>query len=633
VLLLLLAAGGYFAFKHLKPKPAGPTVAVEVKTSPAGAKIKVNEEDRGISNLQLDLPPGSYNLQAVLAGYQTESTKLEVKLGAPAAINLTLQALPQTVRLYTDLASGSATLNGNPVGELQGGELILDSLLPGKHNIEVDGGKSHASLSVETAPGALPVVTSPVSAKELKVVVFANLGSDGRVYTSFGPVNITLDGQPAGNAGPDGLALNNLTPGRHELLLGEGADQRKIGVEVGSVPSVTAFMSSDREAGTLVVVTGEDNVRVLINGREFRRKTQRGQLRIPNLDVKSYEIQVAKDGFQPVAAQSAEIHKGTETQVVFRLTPVPSVASLQIQGASPGAQVLLGQRVLGSVRDDGTFSTSGITPGEHAVEIRKEGFRSKRLTRMFGAGETVRLAGNEVAPEAAQGILHLNVSPQDAQVTIALVGDPQTREVRETSLNLPEGTYILRAKAPNYAPGSVSVRISSGETKTVELKLTGERKGEGGGWENAAAWTHDGNWQVRKGGGISLFGAMPTAGRFVFTMTLRKGKRLQWVLNHADDRNYALFQTDKKNFVRSVVRNGSTQELSKVPMPVEYGGYYTIQIRVSAGSVVHEIFDGKSWVPLDSWKDPGSNVAAGKFGILVQGNDEVGISNFAFYPQ
>ena len=633
-MLVVLAAGGYFAYKSLKgSKPAGPVVVVDVKTSPPGAKIKINEEERGTSDLQLELAPGSYNLQAELAGYQAESTKLQVKLGAPASINLTFQALPQTLRLYTDLASGSAKLNGNPVGDLQGGELVLDSLLPGKYNLTVAGGKSQAAFALETAPGALPRVTSPLSAKELKVVLFTNLASSGRVYTSFSPVNIMLDGQSAGSAGPDGLALSNLTPGRHELLLGEGADQRKIGIEAGPVPSVTAFMSSDREAGTLVVVTGEDNVRVLINGRESRRKTQRGQLRIPNLDVQSYEVQVAKDGFQAVAAQRAEIRKGIETQLVFRLTPAPSVAALHIQGAAPGTQVLVGQRVLGSVRDDGSFSTSGITPGDYTVELRKEGFRPKRLNRTFAAGETVRLTGNEVLMDAAQGILHLSVSPPDAQVTIALVGDPQAREVRETTLNLPEGTYIVRASAANHAPGSASVRIATGETKTVELKLTAERKGDVGGWENASVWTRDGNWQVRKGGGISLYGATPTAGRFVFTITLRKGKRLQWVLNHSDGQNYALYTTDKKTFTRSVVRNGSTQELAKLPMPVEYNGYYTLQIRVSAGSVVHEIFDGKSWLLLDSWTNPGTNVAAGKFGVLVPGNDEVGISNFAFYPQ
>jgi hypothetical protein len=364
-----------------------------------------------------------------------------------------------------------------------------------------------------------------------------------------------------------------------------------------------------------------------------RRKTQRGQLRIPNLDVKSYEVQVAKDGFQAARAQRAEIRKGAETQLVFKLTPVPSVAALQIQGGAPGAQVLLGQRVLGMVRDDGTFSTSGITPGEYTVELRKDGFRPKRVNRNFAAGDTVRLAGNEVLMESAQGILHLSVSPQDAQVTVALVGDPQAREVKESTLNLPEGTYIVRAIAPNHTSGSVSVRIGSGETKTVELKLNPEKRGDAGGWENASAWTHDGNWLVRKGGGISLYGAMPTTGRFVFTIALRKGKRLQWVLNYSDSRNHAQFTLDKKSFTRAMVRNGSTQELAKAPMPVENSGYYTVQVRVSSGSVVHEIFDGKAWVVVDSWTDPGANMGAGKFGVLVPGSDEIAISNFAFYPQ
>lgn len=631
--LMVLAAGAYFGLRYWKARAAaGPTVLVEVKTSPAGARIIIDGEDRGASNLEISLPSGTYNLQADLPGYQKESTKLEIKPGAPTSINLALQALPQTVRLYTDLQSGSVQVDGNSAGALQNGELVLDSLLPGKHQITVEGGKSQASLAIESTPGALPVLGSPVSAKELNVVVFTSLGSNGHVYTSFGPVPIQLDGRPAGTAGPAGLDLSNLSPGRHELLLGEGDNLRKIVVEVGGAPAVTAFMSSDRNAGTLVIVTGEDNARVLVNGREYRRRTQRGQLRIPNLEVRAYEIQVAKDGFEPVAPQRAEIRKGIETQLVFRMTPAPSVATLQIQGAAPGAQVLLGQRALGNIRDDGTFSTSGITPGDYTVEIRKEGFSPKRVNRSFAAGQTVRLSGGDVAMDSARGVLHVSVSPQNANVTIALVGDPQAREVRETTLSLPEGNYILRATAPDYSPASVSVRIGSGESKTVSLSLTSEKKGEAG-WENAGAWTREGNWQIRKGGGVSVYSASPTAGRFVFTIMLRKGKRMQWVLNYSDGRNYALFQADKKTFSRSVVRNGSTQQLAEAPIPVDYNGYFTIQVRVASGSVIHEIFNGKSWVPLDSWTDPGTNIAAGKFGVLVPGSDVVGISNFAFYPR
>jgi serine/threonine protein kinase len=632
VLALVLAVGGYFGLKYWKSRAVGPTVSLEVRTSPAGARIVVNDEVRGTSNLQLSLLPGSYNLRAELEGYESESTTVQIKPGAPTSIDLALQSLPQAVRLYTDLQTGAVQLDGNPGGELQGGELVLDSVLPGRHKLAVTGQHAQATFEFETAPGTMPTLTAPLFAEELKVVLFANLGTRGRVYTNFGPINITVDGQPAGTAGPEGLELTNLTTGRHDLLLGEGQDQRSVVIEVGAVPAVTAFMSSDRNAGTLVVVTGEDNVRVLIDGMEFRRTTQRGQLRIPNLDVKGYSIQVAKQGFLPVPPQRAEIRKGEETRLEFHLSPVPSVASLQIQGAIPGAQVVLDQRVLGIVREDGSFTASNLSPGDHSIEIRKEQFRPRRLTRSFAAGDTVRLAGNEVLLESAQGVLHLDVSPPDAQVTIARVGDPQARAIREATLNVPEGTYILRAQAPHFSPRSVTVRVGAGESKTVDLHLAGERKGDTGEWEKPEGWTRDGNWAIRKGGGFVLYRAVPTAGRFVMTVALRKGRRLQWVLNHLDDRNYVLFQTDKKLFYRSVVRNGTTQELAKVPIGVAYNGYYTIQIRVAANSIQHEVFDGKNWVPVDSWTEPGMNLAGGKFGLLVPGGDEVGISNFTFYP-
>jgi serine/threonine protein kinase len=632
VLTLMLGAAGYFGFKYWKNRVVGPTVALEVRTSPAGARIMVNDELRGTSNLQLDLPPGSYNLKAELEGYESETTTVQIKPGAPASIDLALQSLPQAVRIYTDLQAGRVQLDGQPGGELQGGELVLDSVLPGRHSLAVSGQHANATFEFETAPGTMPILTSPLSAKELKVVLFANLGSRGRVYTNFGPISIAVDGQPAGTAGPEGLELTNLTAGRHDLVLGEGQEQRRIVIEVGAVPAVTAFMSSDRNAGTLLVVTGEDNVRVLIDGREYRRTTLRGQLRIPNLDVKGYSVQVAKQGFLPVPAQRAEIRKGEETKLEFQLAPMPSVASLQIQGASPGAQIVLDQRVLGVVREDGSFTASNLSPGEHTIEIRKDQFRPRRLTRSFAAGDTVRLTGNEVVLESAQGVIYLDVSPPEAQVTIARVGDPQARAVRGGTLNVPEGTYILRAQAPNFSARSVTVRVGAGESQTVDLHLAGEKKGDIGEWEKPEGWTRDGNWSVRKGGGFVLYRAVPTAGRFVMTIALRRGRRLQWILNHVDDRNYVLFQTDKKFFYRSVVRNGATQELAKVPVGVAYSGFFTFQIRVTPNSVQHEVFDGKNWVPVDSWADAGMNLAAGKFGLLVPGGDEVGISNFTFYP-
>ena len=611
----------------------GPTVSLEVRTTPPGANIWVNEEVRGASNLRLDLAPGTYKVEAHAEGYQNTTTTVEVKLGKPASVDLTLKPLANVVRVFTDLDAGKVQLDGNPAGDLQSGQFILDKVAPGKHTLDVAGRHGSASFAFETGAGAAPQVNGPVAAKELKAVLVSSLGSRARVHCSYGTVPVRLDGQPAGDAGPAGLELQGLAAGAHDLILGEGKDQRKVVLDIGSAPTLTAFLNSEREVGTLVVVTGEDNVRVLIDGKEFRTKTQRGQVRIPNLEVKEYSIEVMKDGYQTLAAQRAEIRKGEEKKLEFHLVPVPSVASLSLQGAVPGIQVLLDRNPLGSVPQSGVFSASNLTPGEHTIELRKDQYKTKRIARRFAAGETVQLSAADVALEAALGVLHLNLAPPDSQVTIARGGEAQARPVTEATLNLPEGSYTLVAKATNFSSRTVTVQLATGETKNVDLRLSRESKVGMGDWENPDSWARDGNWFVRRGGNLALFRVTPTAGRMVFTAMLRRGRRLQWVVALADDRNYVLFQMDKKFFYRSEVRNGVSNELLKAPLKLDQKGYATIQIKITPASVTHEAYDGKNWVSLDSWTEASHNFAAGKFGFLVPGGDEVAVSNFSFYPQ
>jgi hypothetical protein len=49
---------------------------------------------------------------------------------------------------------------------------------------------------------------------------------------------------------------------------------------------------------------------------------------------------------------------------------------------------------------------------------------------------------------------------------------------------------------------------------------------------------------------------------------------------------------------------------------------------------VHKIKDnGGQWVVLDTFAEPGRNFTNGPFGFLIQGNDEIGISDFSFVPK
>ena len=48
--------------------------------------------------------------------------------------------------------------------------------------------------------------------------------------------------------------------------------------------------------------------------------------------------------------------------------------------------------------------------------------------------------------------------------------------------------------------------------------------------------------------------------------------------------------------------------------------------------VVHRMLVSGQWVDLDVWAEQGRNFNDGKFGFLVQGNDEIGLSDFKFTP-
>jgi hypothetical protein len=187
----------------------------------------------------------------------------------------------------------------------------------------------------------------------------------------------------------------------------------------------------------------------------------------------------------------------------------------------------------------------------------------------------------------------------------------------------------------------VTVQLAAGESKAIDLSLSREKTSVQTGipkhgmaeWEDPAGWVRDGNWFVHKGGNFVLYRTTPAAGSFVFTGWLKKGRRLQWVVNRTDEKNYALFQLDKKFFYRNQVVNGKQSELSKVPHGLNKQEYYTLEVEVSLTGVVHKLHDGEKWITLDEWTGAGRNFSAGKFGFYIPGSDQVAISNFNFTPR
>ena len=152
------------------------------------------------------------------------------------------------------------------------------------------------------------------------------------------------------------MDLNGFQSGVDEILVGEGKEQRNMKESFGTAPMLTAFLKSDLNIGTLIVSTGEDDAQVFVNNKEIARKTQRGQVRVPDHRYNAVNVRVAKNGFEVVAPQVAEVKKGAEVRLEFKMQPVPQLAVLQIRGATRGSTVLLDDdKLAGTVGDDGGF--------------------------------------------------------------------------------------------------------------------------------------------------------------------------------------------------------------------------------------------------------------------------------------
>ncbi|MGA7382039.1 MAG: protein kinase [Terriglobales bacterium] len=612
-----------------KPSTAPSAVtqfSIKIHTTPAGAAILVNKEARGVSDLQLDLPAGTYEIEARLEGYQPKTATFDAKAGAANSLDLTLEPALPVVKLSSDTGAGKVSFDDQPPGDLEGAQWTLDKIEPGDHKLKFEGPQGSASFSFAAEAGAAPSVKGPITAKGVLAVVVSNLGGRLQVVASDPAVRLSMDGQPPADMSQDGWQLTQVTPGTHELSLIQGSSQYKLDVDAGPIPSLTIFLESGRNVGTLVVVTNEDKARVFVNGELQKENTRGGELRISDLQPKDYTVKVSKNGFQELPEQKVHIRKGEERRLAFNLQPLPHFGTLSIQGGPPGAQVVIDQTPAGTVQPDGSFTAANIVPGDHVVELRKDRFKPKRVQKRVVAGANVAITPAEATLEAATGEVKITFTPSDASVSLSKAGEAPVKVTSGSALNLPPGTYTLTARSGENLTRTSTIEIVAGQSKVVDLPLGPSGMSL---WDDPSGWKQDKGTFVHKGGDFVLYNASPASGTFVFSAMLQKGRRLQWVVNYVDAQNYILFQMDENNFYRSVLRNGQKTDEAKFPFKNEKKSFHTIQIHISNTEIDHQVRNGDGWVGVDKWS--GTNLSGGKFGFYLPGSDQVALSNFNRY--
>jgi outer membrane biosynthesis protein TonB len=644
--LVVLAAGGWFVWQKFKSS-APQLVQVEIRTNPRGARISVNNQPRGESAATLQLAPGDYQASAELDGYQPAATSFKVALGQPVSLELALQPWKAAIRVSSEAEVTEASLAGKPLNPGAAGEYAIDGLDDGTYPLKIVSPKGEAGATLVIEGRSLPVLSGPPQAKNLTLLLIHAAGDRIAVYANSATSKAALDGQPSQPIPADGLSFPGVAAGPHQLTLEDKGAPRTIAFRTGGPPAVNVFLlvPSEADKGSILVVAGEDGAGVSINGRQYPLKTRAGQVNLGGLKPGTYKIAVAKDGFEAAPAQDVTVKQGEQTRIEFKLKPAARMASVRIQGPA-GAQVLMDGQPVGVVGPDGVFSQD-VSPGSHSFELKRGGEQSRQATQDFRAGETVRL-GEELALRPANGAIRFDIVPAEASITIRRQGEPESaaRPVTQNPASVAEGTYIVTASAPRHITSVMSVIVQGGGSATASMALRPVESAKSASaeamgienFDNPGAWSKDGDWRVRKGGKFVTFRPANTGGTFTFQIQLRKGKKLQWFFAFADTRNHVLFRLDRQSFSRALVANGKTTEMGRSDNPVPGAPEWELRITVEPDKIVHEIKEGGKWITLDTCRELGKDLTAGRFGFfipeaLIPGQDEYALRGFTFVPR
>jgi hypothetical protein len=166
----------------LKPVPG----ALSIVSTPAGARIYVNDQFKGEAPVVLDtVTPGEYTVRAELKGYEPETRTVEVTTGGTKAEEFQLTRNAGVMNLVTEPAEVKVTVDGDDCGTTPAGAspdvsqpYRVDGLSTGEHSVVLSK-KGYYNFDTR-------VVIDAAQAATLRAVLKRKFVADTQVRTTTG---------------------------------------------------------------------------------------------------------------------------------------------------------------------------------------------------------------------------------------------------------------------------------------------------------------------------------------------------------------------------------------------------------------------------------------------------------------
>ncbi|WP_281658304.1 carboxypeptidase regulatory-like domain-containing protein [Halobacillus sp. Cin3] len=406
-------------------------------------------EDQAVATVTTDpfgnytvtgLSPGSYTITASLTGYGTQTFGVTVVSDMNANGNIALSQVRGSIEgQLIDSDGNPITGAGLQVRLLNELNVVIATTLA-----QPDGSFQFENI----LPGSYIVSANATGYQSGSVGVTVEADETSQATLSLAPFPATLTGQ----------VLNQLTG---------------IGIDGSSVTVTDPF-------------TGK------IIGDTFTDAD--GNFILNNLAAGSYNVTASASGFGSVST-SVLLESGNTTAVVLSLSPNPgevagSVSDRMTGEPLGGASVEIfdetGAFILStSTNSNGNFSAFGLSPGNYTAMASLEGYSSQLIGFTVVSGETsVASFSLDPDPSTIQGIVTDENGGPLAGAEIVVRQFTSTGPIIATATtdtngdylitSLPQGSYVIIAKAIAYAQETSSVLLEPGSTVTENFVLMGQ---------------------------------------------------------------------------------------------------------------------------------------------------------------
>lgn len=394
--------------------PSGPYGTIYIESSPSGAVISLNDENRGHAPVTITgLWPGSYTITAELAGYQKYTTATTISGSTRSSVFCQMVPDKSGKGLYivSDPDRAKVYLDGILKGETP---LLLSDIASGSHTLQVRRAEyDEWTTSVWVPDSGIKTISAVLTKNN------TDLPQGISVSSVPSGADVLLDGL---KKGVTPIILKNLAAGIHVVEIAyPGYISWKSTVDVPETEiknlAINLSPKAGKSPGSIMVTSDPFNALVTLDGTYVGETPANSSLNLQTVTPGEHTLGLALSGYKPYSTKIT-VSQNQVSMVNITLIPVLdplAKGTLFVTSDPAGALVTIDNAVLGN----SPLTLNDIAVGNHLITITMEGYEDYSTSILITRGTTSNLSAPLLRLPAT---LHSPAAPLTALGALGILG-------------------------------------------------------------------------------------------------------------------------------------------------------------------------------------------------------------------